>query len=298
MRLDPVSLSLFVAVIEEGTIAAAAERSHIAASAVSKRLSELESGLGTQLLNRSNKGIEPTAAGNVLLKLARGALRELDEIYFQMRDYSSGVKGHVRLYANISAISQFLPQQLKSFFGRYPQVHVDVEERLSAVIARAVAENQADIGILSSGVHGYDLQTFSYEVDEFVLIVPADHALAERAEVDFAETLAFDYVVMHAGSSINLQLMKSAGELGRSLNVRMQVTSIDAVRAMVNAGLGIALVPRRSATAYAPGLDIRVVGLKEEWARRQLSLCVRSLESLPVAGRLLVQHLVPRAGFE
>lgn len=90
MRLDPTSLKLFVSVIEEGTIAAAAEREHIAASALSKRLSELEGILHTQLLARSNKGIAPTAAGIALLNLARGVLHDLDEVYSEMREYSSG----------------------------------------------------------------------------------------------------------------------------------------------------------------------------------------------------------------
>jgi DNA-binding transcriptional LysR family regulator len=73
MKLDPLSLRLFVSVVEEGTIAAAAAREHIAAAAVSKRLSELEDQLNTQLLTRSNKGIVVTAAGVALLDMARGA---------------------------------------------------------------------------------------------------------------------------------------------------------------------------------------------------------------------------------
>lgn len=80
MRLDPTSLKLFVCVVEEGTIAAAAERSHSAAAAVSKRVSELEAVLRTQLLTRTNKGVEPTAAGSALLNIARRALHELDEV--------------------------------------------------------------------------------------------------------------------------------------------------------------------------------------------------------------------------
>ncbi|MCA1538310.1 LysR family transcriptional regulator, partial [Bradyrhizobium sp. NBAIM03] len=80
MKLDPQSLRLFISVLEEGTIAAASQREHIAAAAVSRRLSELESLLGSQLLIRSNKGIEPTEAGTALMYMARGVLNDLSGI--------------------------------------------------------------------------------------------------------------------------------------------------------------------------------------------------------------------------
>ena len=95
MKLDPTSLKLFVSVVEEKTIAAAADREHIAAAAVSKRMTELESTLRTKLLTRTNKGVEPTAAGTALLGLARQALRELDEVFFQMQDYARGTRGQI-----------------------------------------------------------------------------------------------------------------------------------------------------------------------------------------------------------
>ena len=119
MKLDPTSLRLFVSVVEERTIAGAAAREHIAASAVSRRISELEAVLKTELLDRSNKGIRPTAAGVALLNLARGVLHDLDEIQAQMRGYSSGTRGHVRMFAGKMA------DLLAAFFrgvqpGRHP----------------------------------------------------------------------------------------------------------------------------------------------------------------------------------
>lgn len=95
MKLDPQSLRLFISVLEEGTIAAASQREHIAAAAVSRRLSELESLLGSQLLIRSNKGIEPTEAGTALMYMARGVLNDLSGIVSEMREYSHGKRGDV-----------------------------------------------------------------------------------------------------------------------------------------------------------------------------------------------------------
>ena len=165
MRLDPVSLRLFVAVMEEGTIAAAARREHFAPAAVSHRVSELETALGTVLFQRSNKGTEATAAAHTLLGLARGVLHGLDDIAEQMAGHAGGLRGHVRVFANISAITQFLPDDLRSFMEAAPQVQVHLQERISSAIARAVADSRADIGILNAGSYGEALTVLPYRKD-------------------------------------------------------------------------------------------------------------------------------------
>lgn len=106
MKLDPTSLKLFVKVAELGTITGAADASFMATSAVSKRLSELEAYFNTPLLKRNNRGIELTPAGSALLNLSRGVLHNLEDLDLQMRDYASGQRGIVRVFANMSAITR------------------------------------------------------------------------------------------------------------------------------------------------------------------------------------------------
>ena len=291
MKLDPVSLRLFVAVMEESTIAAAAAREHIAASAVSRRLADLEAALRVALFTRSNKGTEPTAAAYALLNLARGVLNDLDGIASQMRDYGAGVRGHVRVVANISAITQFLPAQLQSFMALHPQVDVRLQEQISTAIAQSVAENAADVGILNQGQYGDRVVQLPYRTDELVLVVPTGHALARRKSARLADALPYDFVGAHPGSAINNQLTRAASEAGLPLRLRMQVTSYDALCLMVAAGLGVGVMPRGSAALYKGSQPIRVVTLNEPWAHRQLVLCVRSEESLSSVARLLVDHL-------
>jgi DNA-binding transcriptional LysR family regulator len=294
MKLDPVSLQLFVHVVEHGSIAAAAERDHIAPSAVSKRISDLEYSLKTKLLARNNKGVEPTSAGIALANMARGLLHEIDEIYAQMSEYASGVRGHVRVTANISAITQFLPVAIKTFLARHPDVQIHLDENISTVITRAVAENVADIGIFTMMPHGDQLEVLPYREDELVLIMPHSHALARRRSVKFMETLAFDYVGLRSGSAIDLQLIKAAGELEKTVRIAIHVTSYDALCLMVQTGLGIGIMPRAVAEPYTRTLGIRIVTLNENWAARELKICVRSFAALPVAAQMLVRHLQQR----
>lgn len=291
MKLDPVSLRLFVAVMEENAIARAAAREHIAASAASRRLAELEGALGVDLFARSNRGSEPTAAAYALLNMARGVLHDLDGIAVQMRDYQAGVRGHVRVVANVSAITQFLPDDLQRFMATHPQVQVQLQEQISTAVARSVAENAADLGILNEGNYGDRVTLQPYRADELVLVVPAGHALARRRSLRLADALAHDFVGMHPGSAINNQLTRAAAELERPLKLRIQVTGFDALCLMVAAGLGVGVMPRGSAQLYGGALAIRTLTLNEPWAHRQLMLCMRSHESLSPAARLLADHL-------
>lgn len=291
MKLDPVSLRLFVAVMEESAIARAAAREHIAPSAASRRLAELEQQLGVELFARSNRGMRATEAAQALLHLARGVLNEMDGIALQMRDYGSGLRGQVRLVANISAITQFLPAELQRFMARHPKVHVRLQEQISSAIARSVAENAADVGILNDGQYGEQLRLLPYREDELVLAVPAGHALARRRRVRLAEALPHDLVSTHPGSAIHHQLLRAAADAGLPLKLRMQVTSYDALCLMVAAGLGLGVLPRGSAQLYRRALDIRLVTLEEPWARRHLMLALRAGEAPSGATRLLVEHL-------
>ena len=113
-RIDLTSLQLFVAVCELGSIARAAQREFIAASAVSKRLSELEAAVETPLLQRHSRGVRLTPAGESLLHHARTVLFGLERMQGELAEYTEGVRGHVRVHANISAIVQFLPEDRKS----------------------------------------------------------------------------------------------------------------------------------------------------------------------------------------
>lgn len=296
MKLDPLSLRLFVAVMEENTIAGAAAREHIAPSAASRRLSELEAALRVELFTRSNKGVEPSAAAFALLHLARGVLNDMDGIATQMRDYTTGARGHVRVVANISAITQFLPGELQSFLAQHPQVDVRLQEQISTAIAHSVAENAADIGILNDGVYGEKVTLLPYRNDELVLVVPTGHTLARRKTVRLTDALAFDFVGMHPGSAINNQLTRAAAEAQLPLKLRIQVTGYDALCLMVAAGLGVGVMPRGSAALYSGSLAVRTVTLAEPWAQRRLVLCVRSYESLSSVSRLLVDHLRTSAG--
>src|SRR3954463_15041297 len=179
-RFDLRDLQLFVAVADAGSIARAAERSHTVASAVSKRISDLEESFGTPLLVRGAKGVELTAGGHALLVRARAILHQAQQLDDEMKRHASGARGYVRVFANISAIVEFLPATLASFASKHPDIHVHLEEHVSSMIAVSVADNSADFGIVSELPVIAGLSTIPFRKDELVLVLKPDQPLAKR----------------------------------------------------------------------------------------------------------------------
>lgn len=291
MRIDPVSLQLFVAVVETGSIAAASEREHLAAAAVSRRVAELEEQLATPLLIRHARGVEPTAAGFALRDLARQALHLLDDLPAQLRDYATGVRGQVRVFANISSITQFLPADLASFASAHPGVRIRLEESNSLDTVRAVEENAADLGVYTAFAHGDGVQSLPYRGDRLCLVVPRRHPLAGARPVAFRELLDEPFVGLRTGSAINLLLAGEAARLGRTLRLSIQVTGFDALCLMVERGFGIGVVPEGVFRLYSAALELDTVALQDDWARRELRLAVRHSAQLPAAAQRLLAHL-------
>jgi DNA-binding transcriptional LysR family regulator len=295
-RIDLTSLQLFVAVCELGSIGRAAEREFIAASAVSKRLSDLEATLETPLLYRHTRGVKLTPAGESLLHHARSVLFSLDKMQAELSEYADGVKGHVRIHANISAIVQFLPEDLGAFSREHPQVKIDLEEHLSTEVMRAVQEGAADLGICNvAAAAGHELQTLPYRQDELVLIVPRRHPLAGRKAVAFEDTLEFDHVGLHSNSSIYLAMHEAATTAGRAIRLRIHVTGLDAMCRMIHNGLGVGVMPQRAFTLMHGVGDLDCVRLTDAWATRDIRLVARDFSTLPLTARLLVDHLRARA---
>jgi DNA-binding transcriptional LysR family regulator len=293
-QLDLTSLRLFVAVCECGSIGRAADQVYMASSAVSKRLSDLEAALGTRLLTRHARGVAPTPAGQSLLLHARSILFGLDRMQEEIADYAEGVRGHVRVHANISAIVQFLPEDLGSFIRAHDGIKIDLEEHLSAEVLRAVQEGAADLGICHVGRDpaGSELQTRPYRQDQLVLVAPFDHPLAQREAMPFVESLDWDHVGLHANSSIYRAMHAAAAQAGRHIRLRIRVTGLDAMCRMIDNGLGVGVMPRR-AFELMHGSGHRLVGvpLTDAWTHRRIDLVARDFSSLPLSARLLVAHL-------
>lgn len=280
------SLALFVRVAELRSLTKAAEASNMALAAASKRIANLESNYGTKLLERTSRGMEPTAAGAALLLHAKALLVKVNEMQVELNDYSSERRGSLRIIANTSAMTGLLPRDLAEFTREYPDVRLSVQERWSSAIGKAVLSGEADIGIIVEGAGAEGLELHPYRHDRIAVVMPRDHPLAKNPTVRFMDVLDCDIVALENSSSMMRLLAQQAVVVERTLQLRVQVRSFEVVCKMVQAGLGVGFLPHVAAVALARGIGLAVRPLPEEWADRQMQICVckgrssRAVESL------------------
>jgi len=287
---DLTSLDLFITVAQERNLTRASRIKHVAVSAISKRITELEAQIGSPLLLRNARGVELTPAGQSLLFYARQIKQTMAQLDTELSGYATGVKGHIRIHAITSALSQFLPQDLAGFSLLYPAIKFDIEERVGSAVIRAVADGRADLGIVAAQTSTQGLDTYPYRHDELTVAVPASHPLAARKDVSLREVLDHEMVGPHLESSMHTLLTSEASKLGMALKLRIRISSFDCMCRMVSNGLGVAVLPRSVITQYLRSHKIKAVTLNEPWAKRTLLLALR-LEGASPTLRTFVDHL-------
>lgn len=292
MRFDLTDLKLFINVVEAGSITAGAERMHLAVAAASTRIRNMELELGTALLNRDRQGVQPTPAGRTLLHHARLILQQAERMRGELSEYADGLKGHIRLLSNTNALTEFLPEPLSNFLAAHPNVNIDLEERLSDEIVAAVADGKADIGIVAGTEDVTGLEVFPFRVDRFVLVTAPTHPLAKVDSIAFNDALDFDFVGLDRSSSLQRFLSEKAERVGKRLKLRVQLRSFDAVCRLVACNVGIGVVPQTTAERNARTINLHRIQLTDDWALRNLTICVRKLEDLPTYAQELVRDLV------
>jgi DNA-binding transcriptional LysR family regulator len=295
MHFDLVDLRLMVHVAEANSLTKGAQRSHLSPPTASTRIKHLEESIGAKLLYRTPQGVTLTLPGQAFVHHARSVLAQIEHLRGDMQAYARGITGHLRIFANTTSLSEFLPPVLHEYLLTHPDVNIDLRERLSHDIIRAVGEGQIDIGIVAGLVRTENLETIPYRRDRLVLMVPAGHALAGRAAIGFEHTLDHDHVGLHEASAIHAFLRQVCDQLHRPLRLRIQVGNFETAARMIESGVGIGVLPESAARRHARHLRVAIVPLDDAWALRALQVCVRDLLALPPFARDLVDLLVADA---
>jgi DNA-binding transcriptional LysR family regulator len=287
VRFDLTTLKLFVGAIDHGSIANAAEREHIVASAASKRIGDLETGLGVALLVRQHAGVVPTAAGDALARHAREVIKTLDRIPGALSTVAADDQPDLRIVANQTGVV-VVAADVARYLAQRPGVKIRLEEGQSLPIIESVAQGNADIGIIGHFQPTDRLHVVPYRSIPLMLVVPAAHPLASRGAIGFAEALEFDLITLTQGTAIRGWALAAAARMDRNLKFTMQVQSYEAMRAMVQAGLGVAVMPAANILPYQDLLRARALPLTDEWACMQLYLvCDRRAADTPAVQQLL-----------
>lgn len=291
MHFDLADLRLFVHIAEAPSLTQGARRAHLSAAAASARIKALEGQLDCRLLYRDNRGVELTPAGQRLLQHARLILRQVEHLKDDFSEQGGDQVGHIRIFANTTAVTEFLPELLAGFLAVRPGVSVDLQERLNRDIVRAILDGSADLGIVAGPVRAEGLQVVHFSTDRLVLAVPPGHPLGRLRRLTLADTLDFAHIGLHEGSTLQSFLREQVERVGGSLNLRIQVASFEAICRMVEAGVGIGVIPETAARRHSRTMNLQILALDEPWVVRERSVLLRDREALPGCARALVDLL-------
>jgi DNA-binding transcriptional LysR family regulator len=290
-RFDLVSLRLFAAVVDAGSLTAGADRFGISLAAASKRIGELEQHCGVTLLQRGQRGVTATPEGQTLHRHAIEVIARLEQLAQAVDDLQSGATGHLRLWANPSAFGGFLPGVLSRYAERYPKVRIDLEDALSEDGVRAIQKGTAELAVIGDNVPCEGLETFVCNVDQLVLLVPRGHRFAGRAAVPMVEAVDEDLIALARTASLTRKVIAAAEAVGRTARIRVQVRSFDSMCRMVACRLGLAILPKAAAALYADALGLAVVALEGVEVNRRLLLAMRHRSQLSSAALALVEMI-------
>jgi DNA-binding transcriptional LysR family regulator len=276
-RYDLLSIRIAVACAQHGSLSAAAASANLALAAASRRLRELEASLGAPLFERHRRGLILTPAGHIFVRHALALLQTAERLGGELRDFGQGIARHVSLCASTAAINQFLPPLLAQYAKLHPELRVDLEEQVSDMVPAAVREGRSDLGIFVEGVDARGVETRLFREDELVVVLPRAHRLARsRQPLSFAQLLDEDWIGLNTGAALLLKLQQAAMSANRPLKLRFQVRSFDAVCHLVDAGLGVTVLPRAAAEPIARTMSLVLRPLAEPWAQRRMLLAMRA----------------------
>jgi len=294
-KLDLIDLRLFLAVADERTLTKGARRVFLSPSAASSRIRELEEQTSGRLFQRNHRGLELTALGATFQRHARLVLRQVEYLQDECGVGGAGA-GHLRIFANTTAVTEFMPEILARFMAQRPNLTVDMLERATPDIVSGVLEGAAEIGIVAGPILRDGLQVIPFDTDKVVLVTSETHPLAGREFVRYADMVDYPHIGLHEGSSMLSFVRELAQHQGKALRVRIQVRSFEAMCRLVESGVGVALVPASAALRHQQQMRVAIVPVQEKWAVRERSVLVRDLDALSQAARALVSDICATHG--
>lgn len=244
MNLELSDLRAFIAVAERGNFSAAAEDIHLSQSALSRRIAKLESTLGVRLLERTTRRVDLTAFGRDFARKARELLNGFDESLLGVSELEARMSGEVTIACVPSAVRYFLPEVLRKYHEKYPRILIRVLDEGASEVLSCVVRSEADFGLNYVGAQEGNIEFQPLLKEPFVVACRRDHPLAQRKSVTWAQLQEYDYMSVGKASGNRFLLdlaLADTPDLPRSF---CEVRHVMSVVSLVEAGVGIAAVPR------------------------------------------------------
>lgn len=281
MNFDFTDFRLFLNIAETKNLTRAAEKTFLSVPAASTRIKNLENLIGLKLLERFSHGVELTEVGLIYLKYGKSIFHEIERLKGDLYDHNKKIKGKLSIVANTTAIAEYIPMALSEYLVSHPNVDINLSESLSEDIVDIVMDRRADFGVISGDIDTKKLQTVPLVSSKLILIAPKKHPLLKHGKVTLLDIMRYSVVALHEGSAIHVFLTRLSQQTDEKLNVRVQVSSYDAICQMVAVGAGVAVIPFvtfERLRKIHPNLEYR--NIDEVWAERSFQICANDFSEL------------------
>jgi LysR family transcriptional regulator, hydrogen peroxide-inducible genes activator len=286
--MELYQLGYFIEIARQRSFTRAAERLHMAQPALSQQMKNLESELGTALFIRGRKEIQLTAAGKAFLPRAEALITQAEAAKAIVSDVAQ-LRGGKLIIAAIPSVSAcLLPEVIRSFSRLHRKVELQLIEDSSERVAENVESGLADIGFLQLPASKSAFETRTIITEPFVLLVAKSHALAKQKEVALKQ-LASESFIFYKGRARDTAL-ETCRKAGFEPRIACESGELETVRALVAAGLGLAVVPQLAAGNLPK--TIEAIAIREPKMQRQIAAVWQKGSVLSPAAQALLK-LIP-----
>lgn len=289
MNISIRDLEACLAVADLQNFRRAAERCHLSQSAFSTRIAAIEQTLGARLFDRTTRSVELTNEGALFIESARRLLGDFSELVENFQGHANLRKGRVAIAALPSIAAAWLPAVFAAFQARHPGIHLTLHDVVADACIARLRDGNVDFAIASRPAQGEDMDAQVLSEDNFYLVCPRDHPLAAKSRLKAEDVTRHAFISTSRDSSVRQTLDSALHPL--RLQATMELEHLATVAGMVQAGIGITVVPELTLFQFArPGLVVRP--LKIEGLSRSIYVVRRRGKTLSAAANALYEHVM------
>ncbi|MCX4162817.1 MULTISPECIES: LysR family transcriptional regulator [Paraburkholderia] len=295
MDLSLRDIRAFVAVAQTGSFTRAATQLHLSQPALTVQIRRLEETVGTRLFDRNSRNVSLTPVGRELLPTLQKSLHDMEHVLADARSLSDGTSGTVRIACLPSFAASLLPDLIRAFRQKLPDVTFQIRDVVANVVNALVRNEDVDIGLTGGETTDPSLDVLYAGEDRLVAVCPKGHPLAKRRSIGLADLLRTPLVLTARGTSVRAVVDAALADATTPPTLACEPTYMMTAVAMVRGGLGVTILPG-SAREIRAEPDLIARPIDDPRFVRPVALVKKRGRTLPPATDAFVETLIQRMG--